>query len=202
MRRPTTAFARTPRPERTAVRAKHSIVDRRNVGEMRAVRPIVWPAYAVAAIFVVVALFSGIVNMSLSSQLRSNQAMLAQMNEHNANMARELAYQRSALEAMVSPDSQRYAFNGGEVVRKANRLYIAMDTMQRPPKGKVYEAWTRRAGAIRYAPSVTFVPDADGVAVVLIPASAASIVSLEVSVEPESGSKQPSSAPLFVVHLG
>jgi anti-sigma-K factor RskA len=76
-----------------------------------------------------------------------------------------------------------------------------MDALPAPPKGKVYQAWTLRTGATRMSPSVTFVPNMGGVAVVPIPVDASSIAAVAVSIEPDGGSKQPTSAPTFVLKL-
>jgi anti-sigma-K factor RskA len=51
------------------------------------------------------------------------------------------------------------------------------------------------------SPSVTFVPNSSGVAVVPVPTPAASVVAVAVSVEPDGGSKQPTSKPTFVLKL-
>jgi len=174
---------------------------RPNVGEMRAVRPIVWPAYAVAAACLLVALVTGIFNISLNSELRQNQAQLAQLAAHNAQTTRELAYQRTALADLVSPDSQHYTVQPGEVVRHGTRLYLAMRALPAPPKGKVYQAWTLHNGAKLMSPSVTFVPNRNGVAVVQLPVNASQIAAVALSVEPEGGSKQPTSTPTFVLKL-
>jgi Anti-sigma-K factor rskA/Putative zinc-finger len=178
---------------------------RPNVAQMRAVRPIVWPAYAVAAACLIVALVSGIVNTTLNAQLRESQAKVAQLNAHASAAARELARQRTELADLIAPDSQRYpvasATASGEVVKHGQRLYIAMNALPPPPKGKVYQAWTLRAGATKMSPSVTFVPNSSGVAVVPVPTNAASVVAVAVSVEPDGGSKQPTSKPTFVLKL-
>jgi len=178
---------------------------RPNVGEMKAVRPIVWPAYAVAAACLVVALVTGIMNISLNSELRQNQTQLAQLSAHSAQVTRELALQRTAIADLVAPDSQRFPVQtgeaNGEVVRHGSRIYIAMNALPAPPKGKVYQAWTLRTGASTMSPSVTFVPNGNGVAVVPIPVNAKQISAVAVSVEPDGGSKQPTSKPTFVLKL-
>lgn len=178
---------------------------RPNVAQMRAVRPIVWPAYAVAAACLIAALVSGVINMSLNSQLRDANAKVAQLNSHASASSRELARQRTELADLIAPDSQHYPVSGsgasGEVVKHGSRLYIAMNALAPPPKGKVYQAWTLRAGAAKMSPSVTFVPDSSGVALVPVPTSAASVVAVAVSVEPDGGSKQPTSTPTFVLKL-
>lgn len=172
---------------------------RPNVGEMRAVRPIVWPAYAVAAACLIFALVTSIVNISLNQEVRSSQAQIAQYNAHSALLTRELAHQRTALADLIAPDSLRYPVTNGEVVKHGTRLYIAMDALPPPPRGKVYQAWTLRPGATQMTPSVTFVPNTGGVAVVAVPGNASNVAAVAVSVEPEGGSKQPTSKPTFVL---
>jgi hypothetical protein len=73
--------------------------------------------------------------------------------------------------------------------------------MPMPPKGKVYQAWTMAKGGKAMEPSVTFMPDRAGVAVVSLPMDAQRITEVAVSTEPDGGSKQPTSTPSFVVTL-
>ena len=174
---------------------------RSNVAEMRAVRPIVWPAYAVAAACLLIALVTGIANISVNDELRQTKAQIAQIDARSAMLARDLAHQRLALTDLAAPDSQRYDVAHGQVVRHGKRLYLTMDALPPPPKGKVYQAWTLRTGATRMSPSVTFVPTAAGVAVVAVPADASALAAVALSVEPEGGSKQPTSTPTFVLKL-
>jgi anti-sigma-K factor RskA len=172
---------------------------RPNVGEMRAVRPIVWPAYAVAAACLIVALVSGIINISLNSQVHRLQNESAQLAALTHQLRVSNTQMRTALADLSAPDSQRYPVTDGEVVRHANRLYIAMNALPPPPKGKVYQAWTLHTGATQMSPSVTFVPNPGGVAVVPLPVNAAQVAAVAISVEPEGGSKQPTSKPTFVL---
>jgi len=172
---------------------------RPNVAEMRAVRPIVWPAYAVAAACLAVALVTSIVNISLNEEVRNSEAQVAAMNRHSSALMRELAFQRTALADLIAPDSSRYPVANGEVVKHGSRIYIAMDALPEPPKGKVYQAWTLHQGASTMSPSVTFVPNAGGVAVVPLPGNGSNVVAVAVSVEPDGGSKQPTSKPTFVL---
>jgi hypothetical protein len=165
----------------------------------------VWPAYAVAAASVVIALTMSIVNISLSSQLRTAQSELEQANARASALARSVESQKQTIADLLSTDSQRYsvasAVATGDVVKHGGRLYIAMRQMSPPPKGKVYQAWTLRPGAKTMTPSVTFVPTHSGVALVALPENGQKVVAVAVSVEPEGGSKQPTSTPTFVVKL-
>ena len=174
---------------------------RPNVGEMRAVRPVVWPAYAVAAACLAIALCTGIVNLSLSSQLRQTQSQLAAVANHDRIGMRNLALQRDELANLVAPESVHYPVLYGQVVRHGSRLYIAMDSLPQPPKGKVYQAWTLHDGAEAMSPSITFVPSKDGVEIQQLPVSAKGIAAVALSLEPPGGSKQPTSKPVFVVKL-
>lgn len=169
-----------------------------NVAEMRAVRPIVWPAYAVAAACLLIALFTGIINISLNDQARQTRGELAQIGAQNHRLLEDLARERTQAADLVSPDSQRYDVDHGQIVRHGNRLYLAMQALPPPPKGKVYQAWTLRTGATRMSPSVTFVPNTGGTAVVSVPVDASRIAAVAVSIEPDGGSKQPTSTPMFV----
>lgn len=172
-----------------------------NVGEMRAVRPVVWPAYAVAAACLAIALVSTIFNITLSEESHAAHQQIAQLTKHEEYLNREAATVRQAAVALAAADSQHFPVENGEVVRHGNRLFIAMSSMNVPPRGKVYQAWTLKSGDARMSPSVTFVPDAAGVAVVPLPVPASNIVAVAVSVEPDGGSKQPTSKPAFVVKL-
>lgn len=174
---------------------------RRNIAEMRAVRPIVWPAYAVAAACLLVALISAAWNISLNDRLRQAQTDATQLTTQHRHLLQELANDRAALIDLTSSASQRYDVASGQVVRKGQRAYLALNALPAPPKGKVYEVWTGRTGSVRLAPSVTFVPDNGGVAVVQIPGEASTFSRIEVTAEPEGGSKEPTGTPLFDVTL-
>ena len=185
-------MAALPRPIRTGST---------NVGEMRAVRPIVWPAYAVAAACLLIAIITSAFNISLSSENRQTQSQLAQLTAHTSRLTRELVRQRTALADLISPQSERFVMPDGEVVRHDTRLYIAMQRMNQPPKGKVYQAWMLHKGSTKMMPSVTFVPSQTGVAVVRLPGNAQLVAEVAVTVEPDGGSKQPTSKPSFIVKL-
>lgn len=152
--------------------------------DARSPRPIVWPAYAAAACFIL-ALGSWINSFSLSRQVDSLRAQDAQMT--------------SAIADILAPDSKRYRIARGEVVRRGERVYIVMDTLPEPPSGKVYQAWTLSSGETKMTPSITFLPNGAGIAIVSIPADASNLAALAVSVEPAGGSKQPTSKPVFVL---
>ena len=55
-----------------------------------------------------------------------------------------------------------------------------------------------REGAKAVAPSITFTPSADGSAIVAVPPISAPLAAVAISVEPQGGSKAPTSTPTFI----
>lgn len=187
---------------RSESRAPADGAARADVAKIRAVRPIVWPAYLVAAACFAIALVTSIFDISLNEQVKQSQVQVAALAQRATTLSHDVQQQNVMVADLLSNDSVRYPVAGGEVVKHADRLYIAMRALPAPPKGKVYQAWTLKPGATRMTPSVTFLPNRSGIAVVPIPASAKNVVAVAVSVEPDGGSKQPTSTPTFLVKLG
>ena len=102
--------------------------------------------------------------------------------------------------AVLAAGGKHFDVPEGEVVTNGSTVTIAVK-LPPPPAGKTYQAWTLAKGATAVAPSVLFVPDANGVAVVRLPQSAANLVAVAISVEPSGGSKAPTSTPKFVRKL-
>ena len=182
-------------------RAKTAAVVDGAASAMRRSRPIVWPAYAVAAACILIALSTSIANISLNEEVKQSQTQVAQGSTRAISLLRSLQQQRTMLADLVAGDSVRYPVANGQVIRHGNRLYIALSSAPMPPKGKVYQAWTLHSGAKTMTPSVTFMPNRHGVAVISLPVNASMLAAVAVSVEPEGGSKQPTSKPAFVVTL-
>ncbi|MDQ2663966.1 MAG: anti-sigma factor, partial [Candidatus Eremiobacteraeota bacterium] len=168
---------------------------------MRRMRPVVWPAYAVAAACFAIALITSVYNIGLSQRIRQADSQIVALTTHANALASGSETQKQMVADLMATDSQRFAVTGGEIVKNEGRVYIAMHAAPQPPKGKVYQAWYLRAGAKSMTPSLTFVPDRSGVAVVSIPGNAKVWQAVAVSLEPEGGSKQPTSKPTFVVKL-
>lgn len=99
---------------------------------------------------------------------------------------------------LVAPGSRHFAVASGEVVTSGNRVVIALHDLPKLPAGKVYQAWTLTTGEKSVAPSITFAPDAAGIALVELPEQAAHLAAVAVSIEPVGGSKAPTSKPAFV----
>jgi anti-sigma-K factor RskA len=164
-------------------------------------RPLVWPAYLVAAACFAIAVISSIVNLSLMEQLKSVQTLSAQNAHAASGLAQNLANEKTMVADLLDENAQRYAVRDGQVVRVGDRLYITLHDLTPPPRGKVYQAWTLPKGSKVMAPSVTFVPNVHGVAVIALEVNAAATAAVAVSVEPEGGSKAPTSQPLLVQAL-
>ncbi|MBV8151570.1 MAG: anti-sigma factor [Candidatus Eremiobacteraeota bacterium] len=94
--------------------------------------------------------------------------------------------------------AQRYAVPGGEILKASDRVYLVMNALAAPPKGRVYQAWVLPPGAKAVSPSITFVPDAQGFVIVSLPESAATVAAVAISVEPPGGSRAPTTKPSFV----
>jgi anti-sigma-K factor RskA len=167
----------------------------------RARRTIVWPAYLVAAACFAVAVALSISNLSLLERVKTAQTQVAQMQARETGLSRDLLLERSTLADVMDESARRYASANAEVVSVHDRVYITMHDLGAPPKGKVYQAWTLPKGAKKMVPSLTFVPDSHGVAVVSLPVNGAATAAVAVSVEPDGGSKQPTSKPVLVQAL-
>jgi anti-sigma factor RsiW len=82
-----------------------------------------------------------------------------------------------------------------------HRIYLVAHGLPQLPAGKVYQMWTLAKGAVRVAPSVTFVPDSAGNAMVAVPAIPLTTAEVAISVEPAGGSKQPTTKPIAVIPI-
>jgi anti-sigma-K factor RskA len=151
-----------------------------------------------AAAAVVFALVSTIQNFSLRSDLANANARAATLQAQIAQNDRVRTHDREMIADLIASDAQRFAVPQGEVVKHGAHLYLTLHSLPPLPRGKVYEAWTLAKGSKTVAPSVTFTPNAAGVAVVALPENADTLAAVALSVEPEGGSKTPTSKPTFV----
>ncbi|MGP6157954.1 MAG: anti-sigma factor domain-containing protein [Vulcanimicrobiaceae bacterium] len=170
-----------------------------------------WPAFAALAAAVVLVLGTlGLFGLHAKSdgqriaQLEQQVATLEQQ-ANTPPIGAQLAQARASrlerfLKAFLAKGSRRFAVKNGEVVTSHGRVLIAL-RVPPPPAGKTYQAWTLKSGATKVAPSLTFRPDAGGIALVELPESAKGLAAIAVSVEPEGGSKVPTSAPIIIRKL-
>ncbi len=157
----------------------------------------VWPAYLVAAACFAIALISSIANISLLGQIKQQQRELANLSERSTALARTLVVERTALFDVLDTHARHYQVADGEVITHGSRIYLAVHTLPEPPHGKVYQAWTLAKGSTKSLASPTFLPDARGVALIVLTADARSTAEVSVTLEPEGGSKEPTSKPLM-----
>jgi hypothetical protein len=161
-----------------------------------------WPAYLVGAACFAIALISSIANISLLGQLRQQQRELTTLSERSTALARSLANERTALFDILDSHARHYDIGNGEVITRGSRIYLALRALPEPPRGKVYQAWTRPKGSSSVLASPTFLPDARGVALIVLPADARSTAAVSVTLEPDGGSKEPTSKPVIDVPFG
>ena len=156
-------------------------------------------AYLVAAACFIIALLASIVNIALLGQLRVQQRETAALTEHSRILARTLAEERTALFDLLDSHTQHYAIGNGEVITRGSRIDLAIHELPEPPRGQIYQVWTLPKGATKMVASPTFVSDAHGVALIIVPADARTTSAVAVTLEPDGGSKQPTTEPLIDV---
>jgi anti-sigma-K factor RskA len=160
-----------------------------------------WGTVLAAAAAVVFALVSVIQNFGLRSDLHDAQQRVATLQTRIDADRRTVARDRSMLTDLTASDAKRYTVAYGTVVTRGPHVYLALATLPPLPRGKVYQAWTLARGAKAVAPSVTFTPSQTGITLVPIPEGAGNTAAVAVSVEPEGGSRQPTTKPAFVQPL-
>jgi hypothetical protein len=164
--------------------------------------PIVWPAYLVAGVCFALAVALSLINLSLAEQLKSAQAEIGVSQKHASILTRDLTDERATLEDVMDSGAERFDVPNGQVVRVRGRLYLSLHDLAQAPHGKVYETWFAPRGTTNaLQPSLTFVPDAHGVAVIALPMDAKNVVAVALSLEPEGGSKTPGDALLWTKPL-
>jgi hypothetical protein len=150
-------------------------------------RAAIWPAYVAAAASLIFAILAGAADVGLNNELNADRAVLAQQSQ--------------IISDLTLPGAQRHPFDRGSVVVANGRIYLTVHGLNAPPTGKVYQTWTLARGAKSVAPSVTFTPDRNGSAVVALPVDAASTAAIAISVEPEGGSKAPTTTPIAFIKI-
>jgi anti-sigma-K factor RskA len=157
-----------------------------------------WAAGVATAASLLFATVTGVQVVTLRGQLTQSEQRATSLSTQVAQGSRVALRDRQMLTDLVSPDAKRYDIAEGSVIVRGDRMYFALSKLPALPKGKVYQAWTLPKGAKAMQPSLTFSPNPDGVAVVALPVDASKVGAVAVSVEPEGGSKQPTTTPTFV----
>jgi anti-sigma-K factor RskA len=157
-----------------------------------------WGTGLVAAAAVVFSLITVAQDVALRGDLAAAQRRSAALQSQLAQDARTAAQDQRTLTDLLSSQAKRYEVADGSVIVHGDRLYFVLSKLPAPPRGHVYQAWTLAKGAKTMTPSVTFTPNGEGLAIVALPVDAAKVGTVAVSVEPEGGSKAPTTTPTFV----
>lgn len=160
-----------------------------------------WGAGLAAAAAVVFALVSVIQNLGLRSDLHDAQARVTALQARIAADRRTVERDRTMLADLAAGDAKRYPVDYGTVVLRGNHVYLALHSLPALPAGHVYQAWTLAKGGRNMTPSVTFTPSQNGLTLVPLPEGGAGLAAVAVSVEPQGGSRQPTTKPAFVQAL-
>jgi hypothetical protein len=139
------------------------------------------------------------VNIALLGQVRVAQREIATLAERSRMQARTLAQERTALFDLLDNHTLHNAIGNGEVIARGGRIDLAIHELPEPPRGEVYQVWTLAKGASKFSASPTFLPDSHGVALIIVPADARTTSSVAVTLEPDGGSKEPTTKPLIDV---
>lgn len=148
------------------------------------------------------ALISVIQNFGLRSDLHDAQRRLAAVQAGADADRRTVERDRTMLSDLAAGDAKRYAVTYGTVVTRGANVYLALAALPQLPRGKVYQAWTLARGSTTMTPSVTFAPNQNGTTLVPLTADARVTAAVAVSVEPDGGSRRPTSRPAFVQPFG
>jgi anti-sigma-K factor RskA len=176
------------------------------VHEPAAVRPssVVWVALA-ASLLLAIGLGAGLV--SARERLAALETELVARNATLSHTAQQLAARQATLNSILEPGVELYQLtSSGDPEpgiqlfwnRQRNQAIVHGFRLKPVPTGKAYQLWFIKGGAP--VPSVTFKPEADGhakVENVAVPESGA-LTAAAVTVEPEGGSRQPTSPILMV----
>jgi anti-sigma-K factor RskA len=157
-----------------------------------------WGTGLAAAAAIVFSVVTVAQDLTLRGNLAAAQRRIVTLQTRIAQNDRVAAQDRRMLTDLLAPDAKRYEVAAGTIVVRRDRLYFAFSKLPALPKGRVYQAWTAPKGSSTVAPSVTFTPNADGVAVVALPVDATRVGAVAMSVEPDGGSKAPTTTPAFI----
>lgn len=157
-----------------------------------------WGTGLAAAAAIVFSVVTVVQDVNTRGELAAAQRRAGTLQTELAESQRSAAAESRTLTDLLAPDARRYAVAAGTVVVRRDHVYFALSKLAALPKGRVYQAWTAAKGSSAMAPSVTFTPNSDGVAIVALPVDATRVGTVAVSVEPDGGSKAPTTTPTFV----
>ena len=157
-----------------------------------------WGTGLAAAASIVFGVLSIAQDLTHQGELAAAQRRIRTLQGRLVQNERSSARDHQTLADLLAPDSKRYDVANGSVIVRGDRLYFALSTLPALPKGHVYQAWTAPKGSTKMVPGPTFVPSQGSVTVVPLPVDARGVGAVAVSVEPDGGSKAPTTTPTFV----
>ncbi len=157
---------------------------------------VVWPAWVAAAAGLV--LLTTLQNVGLRQDLRAARDDADSLRTRVATETKRANEGETQLADLLAPDAKRYAVSDGQVIQRGDRLYLALNALPKLPRGKVFQAWTLQSGQKTVAPSITFTAADNGSALIALPPQSKRLAAVAISVEPEGGSRAPTTKPLWV----
>jgi anti-sigma factor RsiW len=157
----------------------------------------VWGTALAAAAAVVFALVSVIQNLGLRSDLAEAQRKTTTLQAQAVTARLAAEHTDRVLADLAASDAQRYSVALGTVIRRGPHVYLAL-SLPPLPRGHVYEAWTLAKGGTTMSPSITFRPSGNPVTLIPLPEDGDNLAAVALSVEPDGGSKAPTTKPAFL----
>jgi anti-sigma-K factor RskA len=177
------------------VRSDEPAAPRSRVTTLRAA---IWASGLAAAAAFIFALATIAQDLTLRGDLAATQRRANALQAQLLARERIAEQRRAVLTDLLSPDAKRYSVPQGQIIVRGRHIYLALTKLPPLPRGHVYEAWTAAKGTSTMMPSGTFRPNGQGVTVVPLPVDAERTGTVAVSVEPDGGSKAPTTTPTFV----
>ncbi|HUQ94328.1 MAG TPA: anti-sigma factor [Bryobacteraceae bacterium] len=164
---------------------------------------------AATASLLLASVYFGAQKIRQDSQLASVRAELQQVLSQTANTNAELARARHVLNFLNAPETRVVTFGPkdpkpprGRVLLHPNRgVLLIASNLPPAPNGKIYEMWIIPKGGLKPIPAGLFQADEVGNAIHLRPGTVGMNATIAVTLEPESGSGQPTTTPLFAAAL-
>lgn len=162
-----------------------------------------WAIAAGCAILAVGAILWALAMMGQIDELKSERNLqddlLAQLNQERE----EYLAQTPALIHALVPTTAGSIDTSGTVFLDPDPAggggVVTFEGLAQPPSGQVYQVWTIIGDKL--TPGPTFVPGADGKAMVQIGNDAAAAEQMVISIEPTGGSDTPTTSPILQGHL-
>jgi hypothetical protein len=177
------------------------LVERTPAARASSNRAATWATAIAAAAALIFALGSVIQNLALRSDLADTARRVTALEGRVTAERAAYEHAEQIVADLAANDAVRAPIPYGTLVRHGPRLYLAFGALPALPRGHVYEAWTLPRGASELAPSITFAPSPSGTTLVPISENAAHLSAVGLSVEPDGGSRTPTTKPLFVQPL-